>query len=132
VKEIIYPGLKYGKIIICDRYTDSTVAYQSYGRGLDLNIVMAINNVATQGVNPDLTILLDIPEEQGLARKVNRKFDCFEKENIAFHHKVRKGYLDLAAKDPERWLVIDAAQSKEKIARIIWKRVGQLLSGQGG
>jgi len=132
VTEIIQPGLKNGKIIICDRYTDSTVAYQSYGRGLDLEIVRAINNAATQGLKPVLTILLDMPAEQGLARKGTREWDRFEQENIAFHQKVREGYLELAAKEPERWQVIDAAQSKDIIARIIWQRVSQLLSGQGG
>jgi dTMP kinase len=73
-----------------------------------------------------------MPAEQGLARKGTRKWDRFEQENITFHQKVRGGYLELAAKEPERWLVIDAAQSKDIIARIIWQRVNQLLSGQGG
>ena len=126
--EVIRPNLEKGKVIVCDRYTDSTTAYQSYGRGLDLEIVTTINDVATQGLKPDLTILLDMPVEEGLARKKARKQDRFEQENVAFHQRVREGYLKLAANDPERWLVIDATQSKERIAQIIWQRVSQLLS----
>jgi len=129
--EVIRPNLEKGKVVICDRYADSTTAYQSYGRGLDLETVMVINDTATQGLKPDLTILLDMPAEEGLARKKARKQDRFEQEDIAFHQRVREGYLKLAADDPERWLVIDATQSKEKIAQIIWQRVSQLLSSHG-
>jgi len=132
VTEVIHPGLKNGKIIICDRYTDSTIAYQSYGRGLDLEMVRAINNAATQGLKPVLTILLDMSAEQGLARKGTMRWDRFEQENIAFHRKVREGYIETAAKDSVRWLVVDATQDKDIIARIIWQRVRQLLLGQGG
>ena len=126
---VIRPELKKGRAVICDRYTDSTIAYQSYGRGLDLETVKAVNNIATQGLKPDLTILLDIPAEEGLARKKIR--DRFEQEDIAFHQKIREGYLKLAKEEPQRWLVIDAAQSKDKIAEIIWGKVSQLLSQQG-
>ncbi|MEE8618721.1 MAG: dTMP kinase [Dehalococcoidales bacterium] len=132
VTEVIQPNLKNGKIVTCDRYADSTTAYQSYGRGLDLEMVRAINNAATQGLKSDLTVLLDMTAENGLARKSPGKQDRFEQENIAFHQRVREGYLKIAASDPERWLVIDAAQSKERIAQIIWQRVSQLLSSQGG
>jgi len=131
VTEVIQPSLKNGKIVICDRYADSTTAYQSYGRGLDLEMVRAINNAATQGLKPDLTVLLDMPAEQGLARKRTKRQDRFEQETLAFHQRVRKGYLKLAASNPERWLVIDASQSKRKIAQVIWQRVSQLLSSQG-
>jgi len=129
VTEVIQPSLKEGKIVICNRYADSTTAYQSYGRGLDLEIVKAINNTATQGVKPDLTVLLDMPAEAGLARKRAKKRDRFEGEDITFHHRVRQGYLKLAASEPKRWLIIDATQSKEKIAKIIWQRVSKLVSG---
>ena len=131
VTKVIQPNLESGKIVICDRYTDSTTAYQSYGRGLDLEMVKAINKAATQGLKPDLTILLDMPVEAGLARKRGKKQDRFEQEDIAFHQRVREGYLKLAASDPQRWLVIDATQSKEKIAQISWQRIIQLLSSQG-
>ena len=128
VNEVIRPSLGKGKFVICDRYTGSTTAYQSYGRGLDLGMVEAINNTATQGLKPDLTVLLNIPVEEGLARKRVKRQDRFEQEDIAFHQRVREGYLKLAANDPQRWLVVDATQSKEEIEEIIWQRVSQLLS----
>jgi dTMP kinase len=128
VREVIKPALNSGKVVICDRYYDSTTAYQSYGRGLDLKVVKTINTTAAQGLNPDLTILLDMPVEEGLSRKKGKKRDRFEQEDLAFHYRVRNGYLKIAADEPERWLVIDASQSKEKIKQIIWRRVSQLLS----
>ena len=128
IDEVIRPELEKGKVVICDRYADSTTAYQSYGRGLDLEMVKAINNAATQGIKPNLTVLLDISVEKGLARKKAKRRDRFERENITFHQRVREGYLKLAANDPERWLVVDASQSKAKIGQIIWQRVSQLLS----
>jgi len=123
VREVIRPALGEGKVVICDRFDDSTTAYQSYGRGLDLEIVKRINNTATEDLRPDLTILLDISIEDGLARKSGEKLDRFEKENLEFHKKVREGYLKLADEEPERWLVIDATQSRESISEIIYQRV---------
>ncbi len=130
VTEVVRPNLESEKVVISDRYADSTTAYQSYGRGLDLAMVKAVNNAAVQGLSPDLTVLLDIPVEVGLARKKGKKPDRFEQEDIAFHQRVREGYLKLAADDPERWLVVDAAQSKEKIAEIIWQKVKGVLEGR--
>ena len=132
VTEIIIPNLKSGMIVISDRYTDSTTVYQGYGRGLDLEMVENINNVATQGMKPDLTVLLDIPVETGLARKTAKKPDRFEQEELAFHHRVRQGYLKLAKEAPERWLVVDATRSKGEVAEIIWQKIKQLLSKEGG
>ena len=131
VSEVIRPNLKNGMVVICDRYTDSTIAYQSYGRGLDLDMVESVNNTATQGLKPDLIVLLDIPVEEGLARKRVKKQDRFEQEDIAFHQRVRDGFLKLAADEPQRWLVLDATQSKAEIEEIIWQRVSQLLARQG-
>ncbi|MBA7658051.1 Thymidylate kinase [subsurface metagenome] len=131
VIEVIQPSLESGKVVICDRYADSTTAYQSYGRGLDSEMVNAVNNAATRGLTPALTILLDMPVEAGLARKKDKKRDRFEQEDIAFHRRVREGYLKLAASEPQRWLVIDGTQSKEKVAKIIWQKVSQLLSSSG-
>ena len=128
VIEVIQPGLESGKVVICDRYADSTTAYQSYGRGLDSAMVNAVNSAATRGLTPALTILLDMPVEAGLARKKDKKRDRFEQEDIAFHRRVREGYLKLAASEPKHWLVLDATQSKRKIAEIIWQKVSQLLS----
>ncbi len=128
VTEIIKPNLDKGKVVISDRYADSTTVYQGYGRGLELKMVRATNNTATQGLKPGLTILLDMPAEDGLARKEGREKDRFEREELAFHKRVRQGYLELARSEPKRWLVIDAKQPKEKISQVIWQRVSQLLS----
>ena len=128
LNEIIKPSLTSGKVVICDRYTDSTIAYQGFGRGLDLEIVKSTNNIAAQGLKPNLTILMDISPEEGFLRIQGRAKDRFEKEDSAFHQRVREGYLKLAAEEPERWLVIDASLSKERIKQIIWKKVSSLLS----
>ncbi|MEE9583736.1 MAG: dTMP kinase [Dehalococcoidales bacterium] len=130
VDTVIEPNLKNGKIVICDRFTDSTTAYQGYGRGLDLKMVKKVTNAASRGLKPDLTILLDMPVAEGLARK-SKTQDRFEKEGVTFHKRVRQGYLKLVAKEPERWLVVDARQSKEKVAEIIWGKVEQLVPHQG-
>lgn len=132
VDKVIQPSLKAGKVVISDRYADSTTAYQSYGRGLDLQMVKAVNNAATQGLKPDLVVLLDISAEEGLARKRGKKPDRFEQEELAFHQRVREGYLKMAANDPQRWLVVDASQPKRKVEQIMWQRVSQLLPKQGG
>jgi dTMP kinase len=127
VNDVICPALKESKVVICDRFDDSTTAYQSYGRGLNLDMVKQVNNTATGGLRPDLTILLDISIENGLARKSGEKLDRFEQEDIDFHRKVREGYLKLADEEPERWLVIDAMQSREQISESIRERVQTLL-----
>jgi len=128
VEEIIIPNLKNNNIVICNRYADSTTAYQGYGRGLDLSLIKVTNDVATQGIKPDLTILLDLPPEEGLARKFGtREEDHFEKQVLDFHKRVRNGFLTLAKEEPERWLVVDATQPKDKIAGVIWERVSQML-----
>jgi len=126
VSEIIRPALEKGKVVICDRFAHSTLVYQGYGRELDLSTVAAINSLATQSLEPDLTILLDMPPEQGLARKQSAK-DRFELEDLSFHRRVREGYLKMAAAEPDRWLVIDATLPKTKISRVIWEKASQLL-----
>jgi dTMP kinase len=128
VADVIQPGLGQGKIVICDRFADSTIAYQGCGRGLDVATVSAVNKAATGNLNPDLTILLDIPVEKGLARKSAREINRFEKEDIAFHKRVRTGFLSLSLEEPDRFLVIDAMQSKSTIAHIIWDKVSLMLS----
>ncbi|MFC2001275.1 dTMP kinase [Chloroflexota bacterium] len=130
IKEVIGPGLESGQVVICDRYADSTTAYQGYGRGLDLPIVGAVNDAGMQGLIPDLTVLLGIDAGAGLARKRGRKPDRFEQEEIAFHQRVIAGYLKLVEQEPQRWLVVDASQSKSKVEQIIWERVSRLLSSQ--
>ena len=126
--EVILPALEEGNVVICDRFSHSTCAYQGYGRGLDLDFIETINSWATQNVKPDLIILLDLPPEKGLARK-GRLGDRFELEGLAFHRRVRQGYLEMAATEPDRWLVIDAMLPKRKVSRIIWDKVSGLLEG---
>lgn len=129
--EVIRPGLQAGRVIICDRFTDSTTAYQGYGRGLDLTTIEEVNESTTRGIMPDLTILLDIPSETGLSRKHTRGKDRFESEDIAFHHRVREGYIKIAALEPGRWLVIDATSSRTKVREAIWKGINHLLQERG-
>ena len=126
VAEVIRPALEEGKVVLCDRFTHSTMVYQGYGRGLDFTAIKMVNNMATRHLNPALIILLDIAPEQGLARKRSLK-DRFELEDISFHRRVREGYLKMAAAEPDRWLVIDASLPKRKVAEIIWERVSRLL-----
>ena len=128
VTELIRPALEEGKVVLCDRFTHSTMVYQGYGRGLDFTAIKMVNNMATRHLNPDLIILLDISPEQGLARKRSLK-DRFELEDLSFHRRVREGYLKMAAAEPDRWLVIDASLPKGRIAEIIWGRVSRLLPG---
>jgi dTMP kinase len=126
IEDVIKPALKAGKTVICDRFTDSSTAYQGYGRGLDLKIISELNRVAMQGISPEITILLDAPAEAGLSRKKGKP-DRFHAENLAFHRRVREGFLKLAEADPKRCLVIDGTQSKESISEIIWDKVKRLL-----
>ena len=131
VAEVIQPNLKGDTVVISDRYVDSTTVYQGYGRGLGMEMVRTANQASTQGLKPDLTILLDMSPEDGLARKKGRGKDRFEQEDLDFHQRVRQGYLKLAAEEPKRWLIIDATQSKKKISEIIWEKVRQLLATGG-
>jgi dTMP kinase len=126
VAEVIAPALKEDKVVICDRFTHSTMVYQGYGRGLDFTAIRMVNNMATRHLGPDLTILLDIAPEEGLARKRSLK-DRFELENLSFHRRVREGYLRMADAEPDRWLVIDASLAKARVADIIWGEVSALL-----
>jgi dTMP kinase len=127
VDKIIKPALKIGKIVISDRFADSTVAYQGYGRGLDLKLIQTANDTATRGLKPDLTILLDLSVEEGLKRKSKHKADRFHLENLAFHRKIRNGFLKMAKAEPQRWLVIDASQARAKISQQIWEIVCTLI-----
>jgi len=124
VDQVIFPNLDKGNVVLCDRFADSTVAYQGYGRGLDISLIKTANRIATQRLKPNLTVLLDVAPEQGLRRKWSR--DQFEAIQLDFHHRVREGYLKMAAAEPDRWLVIDASLPKGKIAEIIWDKVSQL------
>lgn len=116
VEELIKPSLEDGKIVVCDRYGDSTLAYQGYGHGLPLETLREMLRFATDGLVPDLTLYLDIEVEKGLLRKKKgqewNRLDAYE---VEFHRRVRNGYLALAEAEPERWRVIDASQSKQAV-----------------
>ena len=127
VSEVIRPELEKGKTVICDRFTPSTLAYQGYGRGLDTDAIRHVNDIATDGMSPDLIVLLDIPVEVGLSRKKSKDGDRFESESLSFHARVRRGYLDLAQADPGRWLVVDGRLPRKAIEKKIWDRVCILL-----
>jgi len=133
VTDVLQPALNAGKIVVCDRFSDSTVVYQGYARGLDLHLIESINDIATCGLKPDLTILLDTQPEQGLQRKCNSRADRFEAEDISFHRKIREGYLALAQKEPERWLVVQAQLPIKQLSRLIWEHLWPRLKmpGQG-
>ena len=133
VGQSIRPALRRGQIVLCDRYADSTMAYQGYGHGLDLEILTAITRFATGGLKPNLTIYLDIPAEEGLWRK-RAAFEAGESElnrmdrkELAFHQRVRAGYLEMAADKPERWAVLDASRPVAELQADIREHVVALL-----
>jgi len=111
---IIKPALEEGKIILCDRHTDSTVAYQGYGRGLDIERINYLNNIATSGLKPDLTIVFDIDVETSMKR-VGKNKDRMESAGIEFFNKVREGYLQIAEKEPNRVKIINSSDTIENI-----------------
>lgn len=115
VSEIILPALAEGKVVFCDRYIDSTLAYQGYGRGIDLDLIRKINEVATQGLMPARTILFDIESSAGLARLHPSGHDRLEREALEFHQKVRNGYLALSTLEPQRWRKLDAAMAMHSV-----------------
>ncbi len=132
VRQVILPLLEKGGIVVCDRYADSTYAYQGYGRGLDMDILRRITHFATRGLVPDLTFLIDIPVEEGLRRKKQGMgeddWNRLEAEEIAYHERVRWGYLELAAQEPARWVVLDGLQPVEELQKHIQEHVNQLLT----
>ncbi len=130
VRSVIAPALARGDAVVCDRFGDSTAAYQGYGRGVDLDVIDRLNAIAAEGPRPDLTVLLDLPVEEGLARTgASGRVDRFGREEPSFHERVRAGYLELAAREPERWLVVDARQPPEAVTEAIWRRLRPLLEG---
>jgi len=116
-EEVIRPRLRAGEIVLCDRYRDSTVAYQGYGQGVDRLMLESFNDFATGGLLPDLTLLLDLPAEIGLERRSRAgDWNRLDALTVAFHQRVRDGYLQLAAAHPERWAVIDADREAGAVA----------------
>ena len=128
VRTVIRPALTDGALVLCDRFTDSTLAYQGYGRGLELATIRLVNAAATGGLEPDLTLLLDLEPAVGRARGAAGGSDYLEREALAFHERVRAGFLELAAAEPTRWIVLDASQPADAVAEGAWARVGALIS----
>ncbi len=128
IREVIAPALARGEIVVTDRFSDSTLAYQGYGRGIDRTMIDALDAIATKGMRPDLTLLLDIDVETGLQRnrKINKR-DRLELEDVAFHEKVRNGFLEIAAQEPKRIRIIDCSGSIESIHRNITETLGAFL-----
>jgi dTMP kinase len=132
VNHVILPALKKGGWVLCDRFIDSTAAYQGYGRGFDLKAVLDINAFAIGGCVPDLTLLLDVETQTGVKRLTIRNReqkttnDRFEREQVEFHERVRAGYLQLARRWPERIQVIDSMQAEAVVEEEIWSVVSKL------
>lgn len=133
VQEVINPALDQGKIVLCDRFQDSTLAYQGYGRSLDPHWIETLGHLATEGLKPNQTLLLDCPVEIGLTRskarlkEQNSKEDRFEREDLAFHERVRKGFLEIALKEPDRFKVFNAHQTPEELHLLILKHIERYL-----
>jgi dTMP kinase len=124
VQEIIRPALAQGKVVVCDRFFDSSLAYQGYGHRLDLEALQSITAFATDGLTPDLTLLLDLPAEKGLRRRrTGGDWNRLDDYDLTFHQRVRQGYLALAAAEPDRWVVIDALRPPEQVQAEIRRTV---------
>jgi dTMP kinase len=155
VQKVIKPALESGIDVICDRFIDSTAAYQGYGRRLDLGLIATLNEAVIAGCTPDLTVLLDIDPDAGLSRATEgsagdaieghwqqglgleapddtaaRRGKRVGGRDKAFHRRVHKGYLALARAEPQRWLVLDAAESVEELSRLVWTRGQELLAAR--
>ena len=131
VRELIVPAIAEGQIVLCDRFLDSTTVYQGVARAIDSKKVETINQFAIGDTTPDLTILIDLPPEIGLARvhaRSDGQLDRMENEAIEFFQAVRQGYLDLAKSEPKRFLVLDGSQTVEELETQIWQRVGATLT----
>jgi len=132
-KEVIEPALERGDIVITDRFSDSTVAYQGYARGIDLQLIDALDMIATRKLRPDITILLDIDVKTGLARNTAlNKSDRLELEDISFHEKVRKGFIRIATGEPGRIKVIDCSESLEGVHQRVVKILSEFLEKRNG
>lgn len=134
VSQVIRPALARGEWVVCDRFADSTFAYQGYGRGIDVQLLKNFNDFVTEGLVPDLTILLDVPPEVSRTRLAARQAstadtgDRIEAAGEMFHRRLREGFLDLAKAEPKRFTVIDASKSIDKVAVAVQKTVQRILS----
>jgi dTMP kinase len=126
VDQVIRPHLERGGVVLCDRYADSSLAYQGYGHCLDLETLYAITHFATGGLTPDLSLYFDVPVEVGLQRKAGGKGDAWnrmEQKEMAYHERVRAGYLTMVAQEPERWCLLDATRELDKVQAIVRRLV---------
>ena len=149
VAQVIRPHLNESGVVLCDRYADSTLAYQGYGHGLDLGILRQITALVTGGLVPDVTLYLDVPVQHGLRRKPIRAatqqppggekgeqpllwdgYDRLDMNLMEFHHRVRQGYLELAAAEPQRWIVINATQPVDEVQREVRTHISRRLTGK--
>jgi dTMP kinase len=134
VKEIISPSLLAGETVVCDRFYDATLVYQGFARGIDVQMICSLHKMLLDGMQPDITFLLDLAPETGLSRAWKQiengsRTDAetrFERETLRFHQKVRKGYLDLAAQDPERFHIINAEKTEPEVKNDILKKLAAL------
>lgn len=131
VKKNILPALRDGKVVVCDRYTDSTIAYQGYGRGLPIKLLRRLNKLATYGIKPDLTLVIDIDPEKGLKRIGEKELDRIERENIDFHRRVRDGYRKIARISGRRVKLLDGELPKEELLKKAISLVENRLSEKG-
>jgi len=137
VTKVIKPFLEKGGVVLCDRFSDATVAYQGYGRRMDVQWIQRLNHLSAQRIKPDITFLLDCPIDLGLERAIRRnrvlkreKEERFERERIEFHRRVRRGYLAIAKKEPRRVRVIDTRAGEERVFDNIRKIVDNLIKGK--
>ena len=125
IETVVRPALDKGEVVVCDRYIYSTAAYQGYGRGLNLDVIRQLTDLATGGLTPQIAFLLDLSSDEGFRRKSGVRLDRIERERDGFHQRVRQGYLKIVESESERWCVIDATKSAEEISEIVWSQVRQ-------
>lgn len=130
VSQVIEPAIREGVIVLCDRFLDSTLAYQGYGRGLDVKTLRALNRFATNGLMPTLTLLFDLPAQTGLARRRRNELELnrLDREASRFHERVRRGFLALAAQEPRRVKVLDARADQDQVEAEAWALVQRFLA----
>jgi dTMP kinase len=137
IEEVILPAMNEGKVVLCDRFSDATIAYQGFGRGVDVDFIRTVNNFSSQSLKPDLTLLFDVPVTTGLERIKDRVSptgkasleDRFEREKAEFHRRIREGYLSLLRDEPDRIRLIDGSREVDEVAKEVCRLVAELIEG---